>query len=1124
MTCPACQHDNRAAARFCENCGAPLGRRCAHCGGALAAAANFCPDCGRSAAASPAAPAHFGAPETYTPRHLAERILTSKAALEGERKQITVLFADVKGSMELIADRDPEAARKILDPVLQLMMDAVHRYEGTVNQVMGDGIMALFGAPLALEDHAVRACFAALQIQEAARRQTAETRRAHGVEIQVRVGLNSGEVVVRSIGSDLRMDYTAVGGTTHLAARMEQLASPGAIRLTADTFRLAEGFVQVNDLGPVPVKGVDAPVEVYELTAASEARTRLQAATARGLSRFVGREAEMQQLGGALEQARRGRGEVVAVVGEPGVGKSRLLHELIHSPRGRGCLILETRALSYGRATAYLPVADLLKAYLRVDEADDARAIRARVTGHLLTLDETLGDAIPPVLWLLDALPAGDSFRSLAPPQRRQRALDAVKRVLLRESRVQPLVLVFEDLHWIDGETQAVLDGLVDGLPTAAALLLVNYRPEYRHDWAGRTYYRQLRIDPLPPETSEELLRSLVGDGEDLAPLKGLLVGRTEGNPLFLEESVRTLVETGTLAGERGAYRLTRPVDHLHIPASVQAILAARIDRLGPEDKRLLQAAAVIGKDVPLPLLLAVADASESEVRGALGRLQAAEFLHETRLFPELEHTFKHALTHEVAYASLLHERRRELHARIARAIEGLTPEGRAEQLERLAHHTFHGELWPQAVTALREAGFRALARSAHREAIIHLERALTALSHLADSAETRALAIDLRLDLAPPLSGLARYGELRQRMLEAEPLAEASGDRIRLGRVLLRLSQAVRMFGDYAGATDAGQRAVAVAEATGDAALLSETLHRLGQIHLGVGDSARAIDLLRRAVAVLGELGGSADPSGFIRGVGAHAWLGYALGYRGDFAEAIACGRHALRLGESGGRPGNRLAALGTLGLTFVEQGDFAEAIRALEGALGICETSAILDWSITVESALGVACALAGRFEEALALQRRAQAEEPHAPQGFPAARILRFGETCWLAGRLDEARALAVQGLELARAAGERGGQVRAWRLLGDVAAAGDGPDAEGSEHAFRQALALADELGMRPQAARCHLGLGVRYGRAGRPREAQEHLARARAMFSDMAMSHWMERTHRALSALGESSGR
>jgi class 3 adenylate cyclase/tetratricopeptide (TPR) repeat protein len=1119
MQCPRCQHENPLHAKFCLECGARFAAACTHCGTQLPAGAKFCFECGQATDRRQNEAARFASPQVYTPQYLAERILTSKAAVEGERKQVTVLFADMKGSMELIADRDPEEARKLLDPVLQLMMDAVHRYEGTVNQVMGDGIMALFGAPLAHEDHALRACYAALRIQEAIRAQTHETRRAHGVEVQVRIGLHSGEVVVGSIGSDLRMDYTAVGQTTHLAARMEQLAPPGVIRITADTLRLAEGFVQVNDLGLVPVKGVDAPVEVYELVGGGQIRTRLQAAAARGLSHFVGRDVEMEQLRAALGQAQRGRGQVVAVVGEPGVGKSRLFHELICSHRVSGCLSLETRSVSYGRATAYLPVIDLLKAYLRIDEGDDTRSIRAKVTGQLLTLDEALKDVIPPVLWLLDALPAEDGFRGLDPPQRRQRTLDSVKRLLLRESDVQPLVLVFEDLHWIDGESQALLEALVESLPTAAVLLLVNYRPEYAHQWAGKTYYRQLRVDPLALESAEELLRALVGDGADLAPLKRLLIARTEGNPLFLEESVRTLVETGALAGDRGAYGLTRAIDHLQIPVSVQAILAARLDRLAPDDKRLLQAAAVIGRDVPVPLLFTIAEASESDVRGGLMRLQAAEFLYETRLFPDLEYTFKHALTHEVAYGSLLHDRRRELHARIARAIESLSPDRRAEQLERLAHHFFHGELWDRAVTSLREAGLKALGRSAHREAIIHFEHAATALRHLPDTAETRALAIDLRLDLAPALAGSARYGALLQRMIEAEPLAAASGDRIRLGRVLLRMSQAVRMSGDHARAMDAGHRAVAVAETTDDAHLQSETLHRLGQIYLGVGDSARAVDLLRRSVAVLGSLSETAEPSGFIRGVGAHAWLGYALGYRGDFGEAIAYGRHALRLAESGKRPGNLLSALGTLGLTFVEQGDAPAAIQALERSLALCEAWAILDWSITIESGLGVACALAGRFEDALALQHRAQAEEPGALQGFPAARILRFGETCWLAGRIDDARAHAEQGLDLARAGAERGAQTRALRLLADVSAESDRPDVERSERYFQQALALADDLGMRPQAGRCHLGLGKLYLIAGRRRQAQQHLTTATTMFRAMEMRYWLERAAAEMATLG-----
>src|SRR5215475_1560821 len=606
-------------------------------------------------------------PLSYTPAYLAEKILASRAALEGERKQVTVLFADLKGSTELIEGLDPEEARQLLDPALHVMMDAVHRYEGTVNQVLGDGIMALFGAPVAHEDHAVRACYAALAMQAAMRRYAEEVRRSHGMEMLARVGLNSGEVVVRSIGNDLHMDYSAVGQTTHLAARMEQLATPGSIRLTAATLRLAEGLVQVNALGQFPVKGLTEPVEVFELVGTSTIRGRLQASVARGLTRFVGRQQELLALQQALERAGTGHGQVVALVGEPGVGKSRLVYEFVHSHHTPGWLILESASVSYGKASPYFPVIDLLRRYSHVEEHDDTRTIRAKVTGQVLTLDPALQDTVPALLSLLDALPEDSPFLTLDPPQRRQRTLDALKRIFLRESQEQSLLLVFEDLHWLDSETQALLNSLVESLPTARLLLLVNYRPEYQHGFGSKTYYTQLRLDPLPPVSAEELLHALLGDDARLQPLTQVLIARTEGNPFFLEESVRTLVETGVLVGARGAYRLAQALPTIQVPATVQAVLAARIDRVLPEEKRLLQTAAVIGTEVPFPLLQAIAAVPEDAVQRGLAHLQAAEFLYEAQLFPELEYTFTHALTHEVAYSGLLQERRRVLHARIVR-------------------------------------------------------------------------------------------------------------------------------------------------------------------------------------------------------------------------------------------------------------------------------------------------------------------------------------------------------------------------------------------------------------------------------------------------------------------------
>jgi len=575
MKCPRCQHENPPQAKFCLECGARVALTCTKCLSELPAGAKFCLECGAPVASQATAEPRFTSPESYTPKHLAEKILTSKAALKGERKQVTVLFADLKGSMELLADRDPEEARKILDPVLERMMEAVHRYEGTVNQVMGDGIMALFGAPLAHEDHAVRACYAALRMQDVVRGYSDELRRAQGVEVQIRVGLNSGDVVVRSIGSDLRMDYTAVGQTTHLAARMEQLAAPGSIRLTAETLHLAEGFVQVTPLGSVPIKGLGEPVEVFELVGAGAARTRLEAAARRGLTCFVGRNAELEQLRDALDRASSGHGQVVAVVGEPGVGKSRLFWELTHSHRVHGWLIVQSASVSYGKATAYLPVIELLRGYFAIDSRDDPRKLREKVTGKLLTLDRALEPTLPALLALLDVPVDEAPWQTLDPLQRRRQTLDAVKRLLLRESEAQPLVVVFEDLHWIDGETQTLLDSLIDSLPATRLVLLVNYRPEYQHAWGSKTYYRQLRIDPLPPESADELLERLAP--ECVAEQAERLAHHALRGEMW-EKAVTYLRQAGLRAMAQAANReaIVHRADHRHPPRPPERAHPAR--------------------------------------------------------------------------------------------------------------------------------------------------------------------------------------------------------------------------------------------------------------------------------------------------------------------------------------------------------------------------------------------------------------------------------------------------------------------------------------------------------------------------------------------------------------------
>jgi class 3 adenylate cyclase/tetratricopeptide (TPR) repeat protein len=1100
-------------------CGSGLMLACPKCNTELPTGAAFCFTCGQPVTAAPGR-VRFISPQAYTPKHLAEKILTSKNALEGERKQVTVLFADLKGSMELLADRDPEEARKLLDPVLERMMEAVHRYEGTVNQVMGDGIMALFGAPLAHEDHAVRACYAALSMQESMKKYAEEVRRSHAAVVKIRVGLNSGEVVVRAIGSDLHMDYTAVGQTTHLAARMEQLADPGAIVITPETLRLAEGYVEVNSLGPVPVKGLADALEVYEVTGAGPARTRLQAAARRGLTRFVGRDDELEQLRRAQQLAATGHGQIAAVIGEAGVGKSRLIYEFTHSHRLQGWLVLESASVSYGKATSYLPLIDLLKGHFKIQDRDDRREIREKVTGKLLTLDESLKPTLPALLSLLDVPVDDASWQTLDPGQRRQRTLDAVKRLLLREAREQPLLVIFEDLHWIDSETQALLDGLVESLGSARFLLLVNYRPEYQHAWGSKTYYSQMRLDALPAESAGELLDALLGEDPGLVPLRQLLVKR--GNPFFLEETIRTLVETKALGGERGRYRLMQPVQAIQVPPTVQAMLAARIDRLPPEDKRLLQTASVVGKDVPFGLLQAIAELPDEALRRGLDHLQAAEFLYETGLYPDLEYAFTHALTHDVTYGGLLQERRRELHARIIDAIETVHEDRLGEHIERLAYHAVRGELREKAVHYLRQAGGKAAARSALSDARFWLEQGLGVLEAMPESESTLELGFEIRLELRPVLNQLGEVRRALERLREAETLTEKLNDDQRRGRVCAVMMNMHSLLGDLDEALVTGTHALEIAGRLGDLKLRILTTTLLLQAHYYRGEYERVVGLAIGNLEALPaewvyEYFGTTAPAS----VYDRSWLIMSLAELGRFAEAAEYEAEAIRLAEPTHHAFTVGVAHRAAGTLHLVKGDWAKARFLFEHAVAVLQTANVALLLPPAVASFAWILAQLGEADEALdRLRESEQLLDRRVATGIVGGLngwgYYSLGRASVLLGRLDEARRLANRAIEFSPR--HRGFAAHALHLLGDVATHPDRFDAQSGEAHYRQALALAEPRGMRPLVAHCHLSLGKLYRRTGKRKRAQEHLTIAMTLYREMDMRFWLEQAEAEMGGL------
>ena len=806
---------------------------------------------------------HSQAPASYTPQHLAERIRAEQAAMEargsddGERKTITALFADLKGSTVLIEGLDPEEARAIIDPALQLMMDAVHRYDGYVAQALGDGIFALFGAPIAHEDHPQRALYAALRMQEEMLTYSDQSRLKGGIPLQMRVGINTGEVVVRSIRKDdLHTDYIPVGHSTNLAARMEQMATPGSIVISEYTRKLTEGYFDLKALGAAEIKGVDEPLNVYEVVGTGPLRTRLQVSARRGLTRFVGRNNEMEQLQRALEQTKEGHGQIVGVMGEPGLGKSRLFYEFKLTSQS-GCLVLEAFAVSHGQTSPYLPVIELLKYYFDITPEDDDRKRREKVTGKVLTLDRSLEEIVPYLFSLLGIEDPDSSTQELDAHTRRQRTFEALKQLFLRESVNQPLLLIVEDLHWIDAETQGFLDMLSDSVASANLLLLVNHRPEYRHEWGQKTYYTQLRLSPLGKAEAEEFLDALLGASigaqyaAPLQALKQLILEKTDGTPFFMEEVIQTLVEGGALTGERGNYRLETAPTELRISPTVQGVLAARIDRLTTEEKSLLQQLSIIGRQFPASLVQRVVSLPESDLYRVLSSLQTKEFLYEQPAFPEVEYIFKHALTQDVAYGTVLQEQRKTLHERTAQAIEALYRDKLEEQYSILAHHYSQSDNAEKAVEYLGRAGQQAMRQSANEEAFAHLTQGLHLLGTLPDGPARAEQELSLQVALGTVL--MATKGtaatEVEQVFTRARELCSQVGDTPQLSQVLWGLVMFYIGRANFPKALELAQQFVRIAEERQETgplvvshSLLGLTLNLIGEISAGRPHLERSI------------------------------------------------------------------------------------------------------------------------------------------------------------------------------------------------------------------------------------------------------------------------------------------
>jgi class 3 adenylate cyclase/tetratricopeptide (TPR) repeat protein len=1123
VICPACGQENPDRAKFCGECAWPLARLavCPVCGFENPVGQKFCNDCAQPLLAESESPPLERDPREYTPKHLAEKILQSKSAMEGERKQVTVLFADVKGSMQLASQVDPEEWHRILDRFFQILASGVHRFEGTVNQYTGDGIMALFGAPIAHEDHAQRACRAALYLTGELRRYAKELRLTRSLSFSVRMGLNSGEVVVGKIGDDLRMDYTAQGHTVGLAARMEQISEPGKIYLTEATAALVRGYFELEDLGELCIRSAKVSLRVFQLEGPGPLRTRFDVSRARGLTRFVGRDADMAVLEAALEEARSGNGQVVGVAAEAGVGKSRLCYEFVARCRARGLAVLEGRALARGRNVPLLPMLQVFRAYCGIEDHDSDRVAREKVAGRLLLIDEEFREFLPLVFEFFGVPDPERPAPRMDPEARQRRLFGALRRVLQKGNAHVPDVTLIEDLHRMDAASEAFLEEWVNAIAGTRSLLLVNFRPDYSTSWMQKPHYHRLSLSPLGSQSTRELLRDLLGSDPSLGDLADAIHERTAGNPFFTEEVVQSLIEAGNLEGTRGRYRLVTPIEALRVPSTVQSVLAARIDRLGEREKRLLQTAAVIGREFAEPILEVVAELPGAELADALAALTAAEFIYERALYPVAEYAFKHPLTQEVALGSQLQERRRRVHGAVARAIEASQADKLDERAALLAHHLEEaGEALPAARWHRRAAEWAGLTNPA--EAIRHFARVRSLVAKLPQSHQAQGLAVaacwqTLRLAYHVGLS----KDEAEMIFEEGRDLAERSGES-RLLAVMLGVYAPVRgiLFGDIEGWAHYGCAAFELASRAGVPAL-----------ELAISTSAQA------PLHFLGRLRESLDVAHCVLGAPSSGGEGPYPGARGDPFYLLSTGLRGLtlaclgRLEESAheiektidlarqeGESEILADAHGWRAFTATLRGEPEAALAHAQRAVEIAETLGVPLGQSHAHLALGHARALRGEWDDARhALEvARAIIRESHTGLNHEPAVLAQLADAVGRGGDEKRARTVAEEAVSLARERRTVIFEIAALVIWARILLRSDGASVrEEIEVALARALTLIDETGARIYEP---LALEERAGLArllGDDAACDRHLRQARRLYAEMGATGHAERLAREL---------
>jgi len=1131
MRCLRCQHENPPPAKFCLECGAKLALTCSKCGTELPAEAKYCLECGQPVGVGSPVQSRFTSPQAYTPEHLAEKILNSRSALPGERKQVTVLFVDVVGSTAMAEKLDPEEMHQILDQAFELMLEEIHRYEGTVNQFLGDGFMALFGAPVAHEDHAVRAVHAGLGIRRVLIEYAVRLRAERGIDFKMRIGLNTGLVVVGAIGNDLRMDYTAIGDTTNLAARMQQHATPGTVLVAEPTYHHISGYFKTRPVGPLTVKGKGEPVQAYEVLGALHGRTRLNLAAERGLTPYIGRIRELNVLSECFEKVKTGHGQVVFVVGEPGIGKSRLLFEF-RRRLGEDVTWLEGHSMSFGRSIAFHPLIDLLKRNFGIEESDTEETIVAKIERGVLIIGEELRPTLHYIRHLLSVDPGDSAVLSMDPQLRRGEIFEALRRLLLSAAELRPQAVVFEDLHWMDRATEECLQGIADSITRSRVLLILTYRPDYHHPFGERSYHTRIALDNLSTADSAEMTKAILATEHLPEDLDALIVRKAEGNPFFVEEVVKSLQEIGAIRPAGDRYVLAKRLDEIFIPDTIQDVIMARIDRLAEAPKKTLQLASVIGREFTRRLVDRLA-----EIRGRteefLRELKAIELIYEKTLFPELAYMFKHALTHEVAYNSLLVQRRKELHHLIGLAIQELYADRLAEQYEVLAHHFLKAEEWAKALDYLLKAAEKAAKAFATRESVALYDQALEAAERLGDAVDIKTLMSirQAKMSLCFVLSDFESSRAEGERLLV---LARRAGDRAIEGEALAGMGNAALWAHDFDRALDYSRQAIEVASAV-DAKPVLAGGHFVTGFAYGVTarlDAAaqeleRALTLSREAGDVLHESlslcfiglatnwAGNYDEASRLLSEArriakennllvpllfGHFMHGVTLTGKGDYDAALATLEEGLALSEKVGMEVQCHRMLNCLGWVYMECGDLDRAIdlnrHGAEGARKRGDPETIANPEINLADIFLAKgdLTLANEFLDGVHRLVKNPATSEWMRWRYSTHLFASLGDL-WLArGDHTKAREFCDHCLDIATRTSSRKNLVKGWRLRGEIALARRQWDE--AESALGQALTIAQVIGNPTQLWRSHVAFGRLYSDTKKPELAEQEFQAAR----------------------------